>query len=260
MSMVDRLISPFKPAKSKADPEVIFLPEKLKALAESTHYQRAEPYPHIVVDDFFEAEALDRLMEDWPQPGRPDLRLNDDGVYSRKKTGITRETKFDPFMRRFLHRLGEPDFLEALEQLTGIWGLMPDPYLFGAGTHQTQAGGKLAIHADFNRHFKFPLDRRVNLLLYLNKDWTEENAGWFEMWDRDMKACVRRVLPIFNRMAIFSTTDFSYHGQPEEIVGPPTLYRRSIAMYYYTVGRPAEEITEHGQHSTIWRERPGKGY
>lgn len=247
------------PARDKSD-TVIFTPEKLRALAECPTYKTAEPYPHLVMDDFFEPEALDRLLEEWPDATRPDLEHHNDGTFVRGKTGSSPKTTFGPFTRKLLHRLGEPDFLQALEEVTGISGLIPDPYLFGGGIHQTQAGGKLAIHADFNKHFKLPLDRRLNLLVYLNKGWTEENGGWFEMWDHEMKACVRRVLPTFNRMAIFSTTDFSFHGQPEEIVGPPTLLRRSVALYYYSVGRPEHEVSAGGAHSTLWRQRPDKGY
>jgi hypothetical protein len=249
--------------KPQSDADVIFTiftPEKLKALAELATYRTAEPYPHLVMDDFFEPSALDRLLEEWPDAMRPDLEAHNDGTFVRKKRASSLKTEFGPFTRRFLHRLGEPDFLQALEEVTGIWGLIPDPYLFGGGIHQTQAGGKLAVHADFNRHFKLPLDRRLNLLLFLNKAWTEANGGWFEMWDADMKGCVRRVLPTFNRMAIFSTTDFSFHGQPEEIVGPPDLFRRSIALYYYSVGRPTHEVSEQGKHSTLWKERGGRGY
>ena len=55
--------------------------------------------------------------------------------------------------------------------LTGVGGLVPDPHLHGGGQHQIRPGGKLAIHADFNRHPKLNLDRRLNLLLYLNRGW-----------------------------------------------------------------------------------------
>lgn len=130
----------------------------------------------------------------------------------------------------------------------------------GAGLHFTGAGGKLAIHADFNKHFKFKLDRRLNLLVYLNRGWTDENQGWLELWDRDMKSCVQRILPSFNRTVIFSTTDNSFHGQPEPIQGPPDLFRKSIALYYYSNGRPAEEVTSRDPSNTLRQQRPGSGY
>jgi hypothetical protein len=155
--------------------------------------------------------------------------------------------------------LNEPAFLMALEKVTDVFGLVPDPYLFGGGLHFTRSGGRLAIHADFNKHFRYKLDRRLNLLIYLNKGWTEQNQGWLELWPRDMSSCAKRVLPVFNKTVLFSTTDFSFHGQPEAIIGPPDLFRRSIALYYYSNGRPQEEITP-APHSTLWKERPNAGY
>jgi Rps23 Pro-64 3,4-dihydroxylase Tpa1-like proline 4-hydroxylase len=136
---------------------------------------------------------------------------------------------------------------------------VPDPYMFGGGLHFTDSGGKLAVHADFNRHPKLNLDRRLNVLIYLNEGWTDDNQGWLELWDREMRNRVTRVSPVFNRTVMFSTTSFSFHGQPEPIIGPPDLVRRSIALYYYTNGRPAAEITD-PDHSTLWQSRPADGY
>ena len=72
-----------------------------------------------------------------------------------------------------------------------------------------------------------------------------------------MKACHKKVLPIFNRCIIFSTTDFSYHGHPEPLTCPEGRTRRSLALYYYSNGRPAHEINGE-DHSTIFRGRPGE--
>jgi hypothetical protein len=51
-------------------------------------------------------------------------------------------------------------------------------------------------------------------------------------------------------MAMFSTTDYSYHGHPDPLSCPPDRSRRSLALYYYTNGRPAEEV-EQGKESRI---------
>jgi len=232
----------------------------LDRLARTAGYPDAQPFPHLVLDDFFNPTMLDAVLGEWPRPDADNLESHNDGTYVRKKLGSTWRTRFGPHTRSLFDRLAAADFLEALEQATSIWGLVPDPYLWGGGLHFTQAGGRLAIHADFNKHFKFNLDRRLNLLLYLNRGWTEANGGWLELWNTDMAACGRRVLPVYNRMVIFSTTDTSFHGQPEEIVGPPDLFRRSIALYYYTNGRPACEVTPDGNHSTLWRARPNDAF
>jgi hypothetical protein len=114
----------------------------------------------------------------------------------------------------------------------------------------------LKVHADFNRHTRLQLDRRLNLLCYLNRDWREEYGGHLELWDREMKACVKRILPVFNRCVVFSTTDFSYHGHPDPLNCPKGWSRKSLALYYYTNGRPLDERS--GQHSTLFQLRPGE--
>ena len=232
---------------------------RLKRLATTGGYISAEPFAHVVIDDLFNPMALEQVLAEWPDPEDDLLEIHNDGVYVREKFGTAIGARFGPSTDHILGRLGRPDFLSALEQLTHIAGLIPDPYFFGGGLHFTRSGGRLAVHTDFNKHFKFGLDRRLNMLIYLNKDWTESNGGWLELWDRAMTRPVQRILPIFNRTVIFSTTDFSFHGQPEEITGPPDLFRRSIALYYYSNGRPAEEISA-GEHSTVWKERPVKGF
>ena len=116
----------------------------------------------------------------------------------------------------------------------------------------------MKIHADFNKHRKSGLDRRLNVLVYLNKDWKDEYGGHFELWNREMTKCVKKVPPHFNTMAIFTTDDFSYHGLPNPLTCPPDRSRKSMALYYYSNGRPDYEIN-HGleDHTTLFKERVG---
>jgi Rps23 Pro-64 3,4-dihydroxylase Tpa1-like proline 4-hydroxylase len=218
-------------------------------------YRTGKPFPHAIIDNLFQPGALDRVLAEWPQEDE-NAEHHDDGTYVVGKTGSTHKTRFGRYTQYLFHRLAEPQFLEALETLTGIQGLIPDPYLYGGGLHCTKAGGRLAVHADYNFHLKWGwgIDRRLNVLVYLNRNWSEANGGWLELWDKEMSKCVVRTLPLFNRTVVFSTTDDSYHGQPEPVVGPPSLERRSIALYYYTSGRPAEEKSD--AHLTLWQSRP----
>ncbi|MFD2145323.1 2OG-Fe(II) oxygenase [Mucilaginibacter antarcticus] len=114
----------------------------------------------------------------------------------------------------------------------------------------------LKIHADFNKHETTWLDRRINLLVYLNKDWDECYGGHFELWDKDLTRSFQKILPLFNRVAIFSTTDFSYHGHPNALTCPPDRSRKSLALYYYSNGRPKSEVSKN-PHATIFKDRPG---
>tara|TARA_Y100000287_G_scaffold143386_1_gene118113 strand:- start:3 stop:521 length:519 start_codon:yes stop_codon:yes gene_type:complete len=143
--------------------------------------------------------------------------------------------------------------------LTGIEEiLIPDPYFLGGGLHEIKKGGFLKIHSDFNFHPQMKLSRRLNLLLYLNKDWQEDYGGHIEFWDRSMKECGKKFLPIFNRMVIFSTTHSSFHGHPEPLNCPETRSRKSIALYYYSNGRPKNEVhkdLDNQFRTTMWKGR-----
>ena len=240
----------------------LFSNEGLARLEKHVGYGVASPYPHLVLDGIFNDAALYEILREWPSPNGAGLETHDDGTYVKKKIGTTWETNFGDRTRRYFAQLGGPGFLKLLEHVTGISGLLPDPYMFGGGLHATASGGRLAMHADYNKHPIFRLDRRLNLLVYLNDGWTEQNQGWLELWDHQMKACVRRVLPTFNRSVIFSTTSVSFHGQPEQIIGPPSLWRKSLALYYFSNGRPEESQLQKScsEHSTLWQERPLVGF
>jgi len=220
-------------------------------------FQAAEPFPHLVLDGLFNPEILRLVLAEWPDTAEKDVEHHNDGVLVRKKIGTTWKTRFGPHTRRLFAELNGPAFLQALQQVTSMWGLMGDPYMFGGGLHATQAGGTLAMHADYNKHPFFKLDRRLNLLVYLNEGWTDANGGSLELWDQDMRGCVKRILPVFNRTVLFATTSTSFHGQPDPIMGPPDLWRRSIALYYFSNGRADEGSPPDtsGEHSTLWQKR-----
>jgi Rps23 Pro-64 3,4-dihydroxylase Tpa1-like proline 4-hydroxylase len=231
-----------------------FLPlARMNELAASAYhtYIKAEPFPHIVFDNFFDPNLVDQVLAEFPQPGT--IRWQQFDNEREIKLASATESSFGPVTRLFLYHLNSITFLEFLSAITGIPNLISDPRFDGGGLHQIVRGGKLGIHADFNRHGAYNLDRRLNLLLYLNKDWREEWGGHLQLWNRDMSRCEARVLPIFNRVMIFGTTDFTYHGHPDPLQCPEGMTRKSLALYYFSNGRPAEEVS--GAHSTIFRAR-----
>src|SRR3712207_1690584 len=161
-----------------------------------------------------------------------------------------------PATRHLLAELNSATFIDFLERLTGIDGLIPDPHFEGGGLHQIEPGGHLKVHADFNRHPRMDLERRLNVLIYLNRDWKDEYGGAFELWNEDMTECAERVMPYFNRCVVFSTTSTSYHGHPEPLACPEGMTRKSVALYYYSKDRPASERSE--GHNTLFKARPGE--
>jgi len=159
-----------------------------------------------------------------------------------------------------VHYLNSQPFLEFLQELSGIEEvLMPDPYFEGGGYHEIKPGGFLKLHVDFHMHKRLGLSRRLNLLIYLNEDWEEHFGGHFELWEKDMSKSVVKILPIFNRIAIFSTTGDSWHGHPDKLTCPEDRSRKSIALYYYTNGRPESELDSASKKriTTTFKERKG---
>jgi hypothetical protein len=262
MDMLGSFLDPSarSPAFSSNQPPSLLAPDGLDRLESYKGYGIAAPYPHLVLDGIFNPEALSAVLQEWPELRPDNSELHDDGTFSKKKFNTTWKTKLGFATNSYLQQLSSPAFLIALQKVTGLSGLLPDPYFFGGGLHATASGGKLAVHIDYNKHPVTKLDRRLNLLVYLNEGWKEENAGWLELWDHKMENCEKRILPVFNRMVLFSTTSQSFHGQPEPIAGPPGLWRKSIALYYFSNGRPEEPGSAGEEHSTLWQARPGRGY
>jgi hypothetical protein len=215
----------------------------------SERYAAARPFPHIVIDGLFEDHVLDQVLAEFPRPGEIEWAAFDNPT--EKKLGYRYTSPLKPRLRDFLFEMNSASVLQFLEALTGIDGLIPDPYFGGAGPHQILPGGFLKVHADFNWHPKLRLDRRLNLLVYLNRDWKEEYGGHLELWDRDVQRCEHRILPLYNRTVVFSTTDFSFHGHPEPLACPEGMSRKSVSFYYYSNGRPDDERS--APHDTIFK-------
>lgn len=219
-----------------------------------SEYVQAQPFPHIVIDDFLPPTVLEAVLSEFPQVNSVKWQTFENAA--EKKLASTHELQMGELTRFLLYQLNSSTFITFLEQLTGIEGLIPDPHFVGGGLHQIERGGYLKMHVDFNHYERLNLARRLNLLIYLNQNWSEDYGGNLELWDSQMTRCEKKILPIFNRCVVFSTTDFSYHGHPEPLTCPEGNTRKSLALYYYSNGRPAAEVSD--AHTTIFRSRPGE--
>lgn len=223
---------------------------KEKGLGLRAAYMAAHPYPHIAIEDFLPAALLDRCLEDFP--ASTDAVSSFDRSQERLKRSFSPD-KLPPFTRQIFYSFNSRPFIQVIENICGIRGLIPDPYYLGGGFHEISQGGHLSVHSDFNHHVPLNLERRINVLIYLNKDWTDDYGGQLELWDTDMLRCVKSYTPIFNRCVIFNTTSHSNHGNPHPVAHPAGVPRRSIALYYYTATWDGTKRT----HTTQFRVRPG---
>lgn len=212
-------------------------------------YVSNNPFPHIVIEDFLPNSLLKDVVKEFPQ--RDAGKFSDS--HSKLKTGYQLEKIESPLINSLINSLNSSQFLGFLEEMTGIKGLLPDPHQVGGGLHETARGGHLSIHADFNIHPRLKLHRRMNLILFLNDNWQKEYGGALELWRTDMSACEKSVYPLIGRAVIFNTTDDAYHGHPDPLSCPEGVYRRSLALYYYTVPDGENTIRP---HSTLFQVRP----
>lgn len=215
-------------------------------------YAGASPFPHIAIDGFLTEQVARRAISEFPAV---DQRHWVNYVHvNEQKFSNTNTTNWPPTLRTIWQELSSRRFLDFLEALTGIGGLIPDETLEGAGLHQSLPGGFLNIHADFTVHpLKPNWRRRCNLLVYMNEDWFARYGGDLELWSRDMKTCERTIAPIGNRAVVFTTGSDTWHGHPEPLRCPQGRARQSLALYYYTEEeRPLARSTE-------YRPRPGDG-
>ena len=216
-------------------------------------YVGALPFPHIVLDGFLPGDLAHRVLENFPTEARESdvhFNINYGGHFKRQ---IAPED-CNGFVREVFHFFNSLPVIAFLEGLTGIDGLLPDPYFEGGGFHEISAGGKLGIHADFRIHEKLHLQRRLNLLIYLNEHWDNAWNGRLELWDRGMQRCEKSIAPVMNRCVVFSTDADSYHGHPDPLQSPPEVRRRSMALYYYTASKAV--YREIPNRSTMYRARP----
>lgn len=182
-------------------------------------YRQAKPYPHVVIENFLPAEVLEQVLEE-----------------------LSTTDSLNHITHWLLEQLNSAAFLSFLEQLTGIDSLLADPQVESIGLHALQPGKPFKIQDECARYRK-SLDRKLNCLIYLNKDWKEEYGGHLELWNDAMAHCEKRILPTFNRCVIFGTTEFSYYGHPEPLNCPDHETRKLLALYY-CVNRTGPEMAE----------------
>lgn len=204
-------------------------------------YSQNSPFPHIVIDDFLEPVWAAKIANSLEAS---DIRTwnYDDGVKEHQvnKRWLSDVSLMDPVVGDTLLYFNSDPALSFFSTLTGIDALQGDPRFVGGGVHVTERNGKLDVHADFNIHPDLGLHRRVNALLYLNRDWRREWNGQLELYAKNGE-CEVEVDPLFNRLVVFTITDDALHGVPRLLQCPEDRKRFSLALYYYTNDRPETE-------------------
>ncbi len=142
--------------------------EAAKQLGEnlSGDYCFAEPFPHIVIDNFLPEALIDKIISNFPTE-----KLENDVVFDMGYAGLHKRqimpAECNGFIREVFGFFNSEPIVQFLESLTTIPSLIPDPHFVGGGFHETSKGGKLGIHADFRINEALHLNRRINVIIYL---------------------------------------------------------------------------------------------
>jgi hypothetical protein len=256
------------PSQNKTSPSgrqlLCYCPDQKLLFEAALHHRRsfagASPFPHVVIDGLFPDDVLDAILEELPS--RDTKRWTHWGSGSQfeestdfPKMGISREALVGPVTRNFMLQLNSALFLQFLSIVSGAAQdtLLGDAAFRGGGLHSTGPGGRLLVHTDAERHpMGKPFCQKLNLILYLNRDWPEEYGGRLELWSRDGSQCVQRIAPVFNRTVLFESGTNTYHGHPQPLACPKGRYRYSLASYYYCINRPKDENYAEYQTRVGW--------
>jgi Rps23 Pro-64 3,4-dihydroxylase Tpa1-like proline 4-hydroxylase len=215
----------------------------------AAEFQNGFPYKHIVLDNFLLDNVAEGLYSHFPSLDQ--LSKHYKGMNEQKSEGSNFED-FDPVFSQVRQQVMTPEFGEWMAKITGIPGVFVTDDKLGTGLHQGGDGSFLDIHVDFSIHHGKNVHRRLNMLIYLNKDWKEAYGGGMEMWNADMTKMEKIVLPVLNRCLIFETNQISYHGY-SAIHVPPGITRKSFYTYFYT---PISEENKVKYHDTIFKPKP----
>lgn len=216
-----------------------------------------KPYKHLFIDNFFPKEVAEACLKAFPSLDSSDWeKTNDPDIEIKMRTNYKSEFDFPDKINDIVRIMNSSLFLEAMAQVLEIPKLIPDPYYTGGGLNATLKGGLLDIHVDGNYHDATGLNRRVNAILFLNPGWQKSWGGEYGVYDNKGEKLVESIAPLMNRLVIFDTHDFSYHGLPNPIKFPEGKARRSVILYYYTMApRPTSQIEVEKPHSALWKKR-----
>jgi len=215
------------------------------------------PYKHLVVDNFLPDDLASKCMDSFPNLNESVWEHEaDSDIEVKSRTTWKSEFDIPENIIDAVRILNSSLILKALSEVFTIPKLVADSYFTGGGLNITQSGGLLDVHVDGNYHDATGLNRRMNALIYLNPGWEESWGGEFGVYNEDGSKLLKKVPPLFNRLVVFDSHDYSFHGLPDPISFPEGVNRKSIILYYYTrEKRPSSQTAVEGAHSALWVKR-----
>lgn len=222
-----------------------FLRETIDFNALVPGFDSAQPFRHVVIDNFFADEIAQQLAEEFPSFDGPAWSVYQNPIEIKK--ALNHWDRFPRTTYAVFNYLNSREFVAKMEVLAGL-PLWSDPGLHGGGWHAHAQGGKLNTHLDYSIHPKLGKERILNLIIYITPDWQEEWNGALGFWKDDNGTpgeLVQKIPNLFNRAVIFDTSQKSWHGLPDPVISPVGKVRNSMAVYYLC--EPRQEASDRGR-------------
>lgn len=214
-----------------------------------------KPFKHLVIDDFLDKEFANLCLKNFPNIKNKDkwAKSNIKNIEVKYRSNWESEFDIPNGIVELVRVLNSALILKSVSAKFSVPKLMPDPYFTGGGLNVTEKGGLLDVHVDGNYHDASSLNRRINIIIYFNKKWKSNWGGELGLYSSNGKKCLKKVEPLFNRIIIFDTHDFSFHGLPNPLNFPKEQNRKSLILYYYTKhSRPKHQTKISKPHSALW--------
>lgn len=217
----------------------------LRALS---NYGKNGPFDHCVIDNFFKKKIALQLENEFPNFNSEKWHKYNNAIEVKKT--CNNWNVFPPVTYQAFSFLNSDNFLKTMRKVIfKNKKLFSDIGLNGGGWHIHKKGGKLNTHLDYSLHPKLGLQRKLNIIIYLNSNWRKEWGGSLGLWsnesDKKPGKLVKKIEPKFNRAVLFDTTQNSWHGLPNPLNCPKNEYRKSIAVYYLC--EPHKNVNERGK-------------
>lgn len=222
-----------------------------KILNSSLH---RHPTKHIIIDNAFSQYFIDKAYKNFKENNINWEINNDENIEIKLRSKWNSEFDIPDGMVEIVRILNSSNFLHSVSAIFRINQIIPDPYFTGGGLNLIKRNGLLAVHVDGNYHKKMNLNRRLNAILFFNKNWKDMWNGDFCFYDRKGERLEKKISPIYNRLFIFETHDYSYHGHPTPLMCPNNKSRKSLILYYYTSKRTdSNNIDIKKPHRALWK-------
>ena len=193
------------------------------------------PFPFFAEKDLWDLTCLEKAELEFDSFHEWDGQKKFENAMWKKYCSTY--SKFPEGVKSIIDFALSQEFVNWIQEVSGIKNLVVDNTFMGAGMHQTSSGGFLNMHADFNYNENLKLYRRLNLLIYLNSSWKDSYGGFLELENKNHEH-KKLIKPEINMTVLFVTDDDSIHGHPIPMSLPDNISRKSIALYYYTKEKP----------------------